>query len=81
MYNEEAQPKKKKGLLPLEERMGLSAGSEQFRPPAPQPEVLMPSPAATLNNTQNGMVKDKIQERLKTRKGMNNAGPYNANAG
>lgn len=69
MPNNEQEPKKKKKGL-LSEKMGLDRGSETFAPPRTQPGVPLGSAEEELNRrSREGVVSDKIHNKLNDRKG------------
>jgi hypothetical protein len=70
MLNNEQEPKKKKKKGLLSEKMGLDQGSETFAPPKPPPEVFPGSAEEELNKrSRDGVVSDKIHNKLNNRKG------------
>ena len=70
MLNNEQEPKKKKKKGLLSEKMGLDRGSETFAPPKAPPEVFSGSVEEELNKrSREGVVSDKIHNKLNDRKG------------
>jgi len=70
---EAAAKRKKKGLLPLEEKMGLDKTTEKVAPPAPPPDLarpgMFPGAAASSLQKESGELGDRIRTKLKGRRG------------
>jgi hypothetical protein len=71
MFEDQNDPTKKKKKRPtlLSEKMGLDQGSDYNAPPAAKPGIF-PGSAAMALNEQNAATGDKVEEKLKTRGGI-----------
>ena len=66
MLNTSSKDKKKKGLLPLKEKMGLDKTTDYH---ASATRHMPGSAEADLNERENGTMEDKIKSRIQEKKG------------
>jgi len=66
--------RKKRGLLPLEEKMGLDKTTDYMAPSAPPPDLarpgMLPNAAASALEDNSGEMGDRVRNKIKNRRGV-----------